>query len=218
MDRFDGRRDVLAGATAGLADDPVLAVLGEVQRGLVGIDVLPIVGRDELRVALLPAGVALRELLVEVAGVEQHDRGQLHGARRGVDRARVALASQDRQQPAVVEVGVRQEDGVQLGWFEVERDPVPDRLVGTALEHAAVDEHASPRRDEEELRPGHGGRAAEEVDLHQRMVTGAARRRVSSRDGATWHRGDGSRVRGPGRLVRRPLSAAPLLADLARSG
>ena len=60
-----------------------------------------------------------------------------------------------------------QEHRVQLGGVEGERDPVPDRLVGTALEHAAIDQHASPFRGEQELRARDGGRATEELDLHR---------------------------------------------------
>ena len=61
-----------------------------------------------------------------------------------------------------------QQDGVELGRVERERDPVADRLVRAALEHAAVDEDARALGDEQELRAGDGGRAAEEVDLHGR--------------------------------------------------
>ena len=64
-------------------------------------------------------------------------------------------------------MGVGQEHGVELGRFERERDPVPDRLVRAPLEHAAVDEHPRPFGDEQELRPGDGRRATEEVDVHR---------------------------------------------------
>ena len=49
---------------------------------------------------------------------------------------------------------------------EAERDPVADRLVRAALEHAAVDQDPGPLGLEEELRTGDGGRATQEVDLH----------------------------------------------------
>ena len=58
----------------------------------------------------------------------------------------VAVLDQQRQQAAVVEVGVGQQDRVELGRVERERDPIADRLVGAALEHAAVDRGRGPAR------------------------------------------------------------------------
>ena len=66
----------------------------------------------------------------------------------------------------MVEVGMGQEDGVEVGRLEGERDPVADRFVRAALEHPAVDEDPGPLGDEQELRAGDGRRATEEVDLH----------------------------------------------------
>ena len=66
----------------------------------------------------------------------------------------------------MVQVCVGQDDRIELARVERERDPIPDRLVRAALEHPAVDEHARPFGDEQELGTGDGGRATEEVDLH----------------------------------------------------
>ena len=57
-----------------------------------------------------------------------------------VDRAREALVDDVRDQPAVVEVGVGQEDRVEGRRVEAERHAVADRLIRAALEHPAVDE------------------------------------------------------------------------------
>ena len=106
--------------------------------------------------APLPAGLALGELLVELARVEQDERRPVRSSRRWRGSAREAALDQQREQAAVVEVGVGQQDGVDLGRVEGERDPVADRLVGAALEHAAVDQDAGPLGHEQVLGAGHG--------------------------------------------------------------
>jgi hypothetical protein len=93
-----------------------------------------------------------------------------------MDRPFVAGLHEQRQQAAVVEMGVGQEDGVELGRVEGERDPVADRLVRAALEHPAVDEDLSALRGQQELRPGDGRGAAEELDVHARHGDSAAGR------------------------------------------
>ena len=159
---------VAAGARHGrVPEDPVLAVGGEGHGGLVGRLLLAVLGRGLVGVALLPAHAALGELLVELARVEQDQRRELDRAGRRVDRAAIAGLDQVRDQPAVVEVGMGQEDAVERRRVEVEREPVPDRLVRAPLEHPAVDEHLGLPGDEQVLRAGDGRRATEEVDLHR---------------------------------------------------
>ena len=156
---LDGGRDVVA-------DHPIFAVLGEGQRGLVTVRGLAVLCRRLRGIALLPARIALGELLVELAGVQQDERREFDRPGGGVDRTGVAGLDQDRQQPAVVEVGVGQQDGVERRRVEIEGNSVANRLVGAALEHPAVDEDPGLPRDEQVLRPGDGGGATEEVDLH----------------------------------------------------
>ena len=73
----------LAGRT-GLA---VLPGLGEREGGRVRVGVLAVLGRGLVRVALLPAGVALGELLVQLPRVQQDERRQLDRAGRRMDGA-----------------------------------------------------------------------------------------------------------------------------------
>jgi hypothetical protein len=109
--------------------------------------------------------VALRELLLEPAAIEQHELDQLGRGGGQVDRPGVALLDHDRQVAAVVEVGVGDEEGVERLRIEAERDPVADGLVGAALEHPAVDEDLRPRGGQQELGPGDRARATEEGKL-----------------------------------------------------
>ena len=89
-----------------------------------------------------------------------------------VDRAAVAGLDQQRQQPAVVEVGVGQQDGVELARAR-RRTGSRLRIDSFGLPWNIPQSMRTRARSviEQELRAGDGRRAAEEVDLHARMVT-----------------------------------------------
>ena len=122
-------------------------------------------------VAALASGRPLGELHLELGRVEQHEPGELGGRRGAHDRAPEALVDEQRQQAAVVEVGVGEDDGVERRRVDAQRHPVAHRLVGAALEHAAVDEDAGPTRVDEVARAGDRARSAEEGQLHAPIVT-----------------------------------------------
>ena len=168
--RLDARRDVLAAVARRRCR--------EVQGGLIRVGLLSVVGGDLVGIAPLPAGLPLGEFLVQMTGIEQHERGQLDGAGGGVDRTLVAGLHEEREQPAVVQVRVGQDDGVQLARLERERDPVPNAFIGAALEHPAVDEDSGALGRDQELGSRDGRRATEELDLHDRMVTLGTPRRA----------------------------------------
>ncbi len=190
-------------AARGLLPDPCQL---DGLRVLVGL--LAVVGLDLVGVALLPARVALGELLVELARVEQDQGRQLDRSGGRVDRAAVPGLHSSGQQPAVVEVGVGQQHRVELGRVERERDPVADRFVRAALEHAAVDQDPGPLGDEQELRARDRGGAAEELDVHRRHGDSAtAAPRILRADGP---RGGGAVVRrAAGRPRRHRRRAQP---------
>ena len=71
-----------------------------------------------------------------------------------------------RDEPAVIQVRVRQQDRVDLARRVRERHAVADHIVRAALEHATVDEHARPVRLEQILRACHRPRRAEKVQAH----------------------------------------------------
>ena len=99
--------------------------------------------------ATVPAG---GELDLQLRRVAQHDIGEV---RRGVgrmDRSREPGLDQRRQPPAVVEVGVGEDHGIQCGGLERERHLVSLDLERGALEHAAVDEHPPVPDADQELR------------------------------------------------------------------
>ncbi len=70
--------------------DGHLAGCRQVDGRLVLVGLLAVVRGDLVRVALLPARLALGELLVELARVEQDERGELDRAGRRMDPPAVA--------------------------------------------------------------------------------------------------------------------------------
>ena len=146
------------------------------------------------------AGRPLGELGLELGRVEQHEPGELRGSGGADDGAAEALVDEQRQQAAVVEVGVGEDDGIEGLGVDPERHAVAHRLVAAALEHAAVDEDAGLARVHEVARTRHGPRPAEEGELHVRIVAhrGHAHRYA-------WH--DGGHV--PRRSPRPPRGRVP---------
>src|SRR5437879_928824 len=71
-----------------------------------------------------------------------------------------------RDEPAVIEMRVREQERVDLARRVGERHAVADHVVRAALEHAAVDEHARSIGLEQILRPCHRPRRAKKVQAH----------------------------------------------------
>lgn len=84
--------------------------------------------------------VERRLLLLQPAGVGQHQAAQLRGAACGMDATAEAVAHQRGKVPGVVEVRVRDHHRVDPGRIDGERIPVPLAQQLVALEEAAVDE------------------------------------------------------------------------------
>ena len=104
--------------------------------------------------APLPAVLALAELLLEPPRVQEDKARELDGPGCRTNRAVEPLPDDVRDQPAVVKVGMREEDRVEGGRIERQRDPVADRFVGPSLEHPAIHEDACLAGLEEELAAG----------------------------------------------------------------
>jgi hypothetical protein len=83
-----------------------------------------------------------RVLLLDPGGILQHDPGQLHGRRRGQDGAHVAVRHEPRQEPAVVEMGVGQQQMAHVCRGDRRRLPVAVQVL-PLLKQAAVDQHTN---------------------------------------------------------------------------
>src|SRR3989454_3674514 len=71
-----------------------------------------------------------------------------------------------RDEPAVIQMRLREQERVDLARRIGERHAVADHIVRAALEHAAVDEHARPVGLEQILRSRHCPRRAQKVQTH----------------------------------------------------
>ena len=122
---------------------------------------------DRRAAALLVAPVEALDLaLLDVAAVGQHEGGEIDGRRRGVDRPREPVLAELRHEPAVVDVGVGQEEEVDARRLERERPVVELADALRTLEHAAVDQEAPAPVLDQVARAGHRAGAAMEDQLH----------------------------------------------------
>jgi hypothetical protein len=108
-----------------------------------GRGVLLGVVRLDLVVGVLPVPV-LGVFLLNPAAVLEHDGSQVAGRRRRVDRPGKALLDQVRQVAAVVDVGVAEDDRLQLGGRDGEVAVGLSRLAAMALVQAAIDGQPTP--------------------------------------------------------------------------
>jgi hypothetical protein len=93
--------------------------------------------------ARMPTVGDARVLFVQVRRVEQHDLGQRLGRGRAPDRTGEAVTGEGRQGAGVVDVGVREDHGVDRRGIDGEALPVPLPEPLDPLEEPAVDEHAA---------------------------------------------------------------------------
>ena len=105
VDRFDAGRDVLAASGRRSRARNSLTRGRQIDGRLVGRHLLPVVGHHLVRMAVLPAVVALRELLVQAAAVEQDELAEL--GRGGGDVNGAAEAALDHGQEARSDRGGR---------------------------------------------------------------------------------------------------------------
>ena len=121
-----------------------------------------------------------RVLFLDARRVRQHERAQVARARRAEDAAAKALADQPRQVAAVIEMRVREDDGVDRAGRDRERGPVAQPQLLEALEQAAVDENAMVAEIEQMLRAGDGAGGAE------KRQRGRHRRALYSEGSTRW--------------------------------
>ena len=128
-------------------------------------------GSEALALAL--AVLPLAFLLGDEGRVAQHHRAQVTGRRLRVDRAAVAGFHQQRQTPGVIDVRVAKHHRVDGGHVEGQRFGVARLVPSTALDEAAVEQHAAPVEVQQVAGAGDLAGGAEMLD-RRRAVTRAA--------------------------------------------
>src|SRR5439155_7979461 len=111
------------------------------------------------------APLALRGLRLELRGVHEDDPRELVRPGRREDRPAKPGGDEVRDEAAVIQMRMRQQQRIDLARFVRERDAIAFGLVRASLEHAAIDEDACGADVEQVLRAGHRGRAAEKREL-----------------------------------------------------
>ncbi len=132
--------------------------------------------RDRRQALALPAAVlALRVVLLDEAGVLEHDVAQ--GARRRVRKHLAGEPALDQQRDAtgMVDVRVAQHDRVDARRVERERLAVQGLLLATALDQAAVEQEAEVTGLDQVTRAGHTAGCAERLQPHRFRPTRRAR-------------------------------------------
>ena len=122
--------------------------------------------RSAVRIPFGESLVAAREFLLELGGVQQHQSGEVDGPLGAVDRLAESGCRQMRDETAVIEMRVREQQRVDLTRLVGERHAVADHIVRAALEHSAIDDDARAVGLEQILRTRHRARRAEKVQAH----------------------------------------------------
>jgi hypothetical protein len=122
---------------------------------------------DRLFARGAPAAIQIRGvLLLDLRRVHQHDARDLGGGRRDEDRAVEPVADEDRQPAAVIEVAVREDDGVDRAKIVRQVLVDPPGLLARSLVQAEVEQNAEAVHFQEVTRPGDGAIGAAELDAH----------------------------------------------------
>jgi hypothetical protein len=133
--------------------------------------VIPRVKRQRRRV--LRGLVAVGELgffFLQMAAVEQQDTAQVKGCGRAVHLAGKALACQQRQVAAVVQVGMGQDDRVNAGRLHRQRRPVAQAQRLVALKQSAIDQHLRGALLQQVFRACDGVGSAQKLEFHGRSL------------------------------------------------
>ena len=115
------------------------------------------------RVAV-PVGV-LGLFLLEITAVRQQDAAQGTRSRRAVDLTTVAVTHEQRDIAGMVQVRVREQDGVDVCGRDGERLPVAQAQLLQPLEQTAVHQDPAASRAHQVLRSRHRPRCAQKPDL-----------------------------------------------------
>ena len=140
-------------------------------------------GIERLRGSVLGVALPVRPpgvFFLDARRVGQHQRAQLARRRRTEDAAGETLGHEPRQIAAVIEVRVREDNGIDPRRIDGKRPPVAIAQLLEPLEQAAVDQDAAIAEVEQMLGTGDGASGSEE---RQRWRHGSA---LYSEDSPPW--------------------------------
>ena len=128
------------------------------------LDVLEVVQRlDALPLACVRA---FRVAHREVRRIAQQDGHQVGAGLVGVDRPAKAALHEQRQAPAMIDVRMAQDHGVDGGGIERKRQAVARRRIVAALDHAAVEQQLAARHPQDVAGTRYFASGSEKLQLH----------------------------------------------------
>ena len=87
----------------------------------------------------------LRFLRLQIGGIQKNETGKLGGCLGRDDFPPVSPLDEKRKAAAMVQMGVRQENKIDLAFVEAERHAIILRECAAALKQAAIDQNAPAR-------------------------------------------------------------------------
>ena len=118
--------------------------------------------------------VELGVFFLQVSGVGQQDAAEIDGCGRGIDRPVEALLDQPRDPAGVIEMSVREDDGIDLARWNRQVLPVALTPFLLTLEQSAIDQHlhaylaALVAGVDQVFRSGNDSGRAKKLDVAQR--------------------------------------------------
>src|SRR5439155_25422238 len=100
----------------------------------------------------------------------KHQRAQIACPRRAEDAPPKASPDEPRQISTMIEVRMREDDGVDAPGIDRQRRPVALSQLFEPLKQAAVDQHLMVAQIEQMLRPGDGSRGSEKGERRHRLT------------------------------------------------
>ena len=101
-------------------------------------------------------------LLEQMTAVGKQDGAEIAGRLGADDRSPESVFGQQRKIPGVVEMGMGQDDGLDLFWVDRKRRPVAQTQLLEALKQAAIDQDAMLVRFDQIFRARYGADTAKE--------------------------------------------------------
>lgn len=159
--------DESEGYAFGDGEGSVVADGNELAQDVFGVDAGVARGEEFQVVAFAVFVEPLDVHFMDVSGVREHDAAEVASGGGGVDIAGEAVVAELREVPAVVDVGVGEDDAVDLFGVEGEGAVAFHGLGTSALVETAIEEDALAVDFEEMLRAGRGACGTAEFDLHR---------------------------------------------------
>jgi hypothetical protein len=112
--------------------------------------------------------------LLDLRGIEQHDFRDIGRGVRGEDRTAKSFPEESREISTMVEMGMRENDGIELFRTAAKLFILSPRLSAGALKEPAIQQNSPMLRFEEMLAAGDFSRGAQKRDFHESNSPGLA--------------------------------------------